>query len=300
MRWQGKRRSSNVEDRRGQSTGGTNLGGLGSLLTSPLSRLLFTKKGLIIVGVFVLFSYITGINPLNFIGQLLSNNPASTFQSASTYGGSEEENELAQFSQTILASTEDIWNQLLEHYREPTLVLFTNSVKSACGFASSATGPFYCPGDEKLYIDLSFFEEMKHQLNAPGDFAQAYVIAHEVGHHIQKLMGITDQMNKLRGRLSKTEFNKYSVRLELQADFLAGVWAHHSEQKMQWMENGDFEEAINAANAIGDDRLQKSTTGRVVPDSFTHGTSEQRIRWFKKGYLSGDISQGDTFNTNSL
>ena len=141
---------------------------------------------------------------------------------------------------------------------------------------------------------------MKHQLNAPGDFAQAYVIAHEVGHHIQKLMGITDQMNKLRGRLSKTEFNKYSVRLELQADFLAGVWAHHSEQKMQWMENGDFEEAINAANAIGDDRLQKSTTGRVVPDSFTHGTSEQRIRWFKKGYLSGDISQGDTFNTNSL
>jgi hypothetical protein len=166
--------------------------------------------------------------------------------------------------------------------------------------ASSATGPFYCPGDEKLYIDLSFFEDMKVELNAPGDFAQAYVIAHEVGHHLQKLMGTTDKMNRMRRQMSKTEYNKYSVRLELQADFLAGVWAHNSQQMMQWMERGDIEEALNAANAIGDDRLQKNATGRVVPDSFTHGTSQQRMRWFKLGFETGDLSKGDTFNTNAL
>ena len=174
------------------------------------------------------------------------------------------------------------------------------SVSSACGGASSATGPFYCPGDEKLYLDLSFFNDMAQKLNAPGDFAQAYVIAHEVGHHIQKLMGTTDKLNRLRGRISETEYNKYSVRLELQADFLAGVWAHHSQQMFQTMEAGDLNEALNAANAIGDDRLQKNSTGRVVPDSFTHGTSEQRMRWFKKGFDTGDLTQGDTFNTNAL
>ena len=207
---------------------------------------------------------------------------------------------LADIRATILARTEDVWNRLLNNYREPTLVLFTNSVSSACGSASSATGPFYCPGDEKLYLDLSFFRDMERELNAPGDFAQAYVIAHEVGHHVQKIMGITDKVDALRGQVSKEQFNRYSVRLELQADFFAGVWAHHSQQMTHMMEAGDLEEALNAANAIGDDRLQRQSTGRVVPDSFTHGTSEQRVRWFKKGFETGDISQGDTFNAKSL
>ena len=207
---------------------------------------------------------------------------------------------MADFSATILANTEDIWNKLLSNYREPELVLFTGSISSACGSASSATGPFYCSGDEKLYIDLSFFDEMERRLNAPGDFAKAYVIAHEVGHHIQKIMGTTDKMNRLRGQVSQTEYNRYSVMLELQADFLAGVWAHHSQAMTRMMETGDLEEAMNAANAIGDDRLQKQSSGRVVPDSFTHGTSAQRMRWFKKGFDTGDLSQGDTFSANSL
>jgi hypothetical protein len=200
----------------------------------------------------------------------------------------------------ILANTEDVWNNLIDNYREPTLVLFDGSVASACGYASSATGPFYCPGDEKLYLDLSFFEEMERKMNAPGELARAYVVAHEVGHHIQKLMGITDQMNRLRGQLSQTEYNKYSVRLELQADFLAGVWAHYSDEMFGMLEPGDLQDALNAANAIGDDRLQRESMGRVIPDSFTHGTSEQRMRWFKKGYDTGDLSQGNTFEANPL
>ena len=220
--------------------------------------------------------------------------------SSQPYEASPHEEMLADFSAAVLADTEDIWNQLLENYREPTLVLFTNSVASACGFASAATGPFYCPADEKVYLDLSFFQEMEDKLNAPGDFAQAYVIAHEVGHHIQKISGISDKMQSLRGKVSEKEYNQYSVRLELQADFLAGVWAHHTQQLNQILESGDLEEALNAANAIGDDRLQKQATGRVVPDSFTHGTSAQRMRWFKKGFDTGDLSQGDTFNAESL
>ena len=239
--------------------------------------------------------YFTGNNPLQMLSAGASNQIQNT-----QYKGSAAENELAAFSATILADTEDVWNKLLSNYREPTLVLFSNSVTSACGNASSATGPFYCPGDEKLYIDLSFFKEMEHRMNAPGDFAQAYVIAHEVGHHIQNLMGTTDKMQRLRGQISKTEYNKLSVKLELQADFLAGVWAHYSQKMNQSMEPGDLEEALNAANAIGDDRLQKNATGRVVPDSFTHGTSAQRMRWFKKGFDTGDLSQGDTFSANSL
>lgn len=294
MKWKGQRRSSNIEDRRGRSAGG---GGLSPMLLIPLIRMLFSKKGLVIVAIFLIFSFVTGNNPLNFLGQLFMGQPAQT---STTYQGTAEENEMAAFCETILANTEDVWNQLIQGYREPTLVLFTNSVNSACGMASSATGPFYCPGDEKLYIDLGFFKDMERKLNAPGDFAQAYVIAHEVGHHIQKLMGTTDKMNQLRQQVSKTEYNKYSVRLELQADFYAGVWAHHSQAMMSWMETGDLEEALNAANAIGDDRLQKNATGRVVPDSFTHGTSEQRMRWFKKGFETGDIRQGDTFSANPL
>jgi uncharacterized protein len=200
----------------------------------------------------------------------------------------------------MLADTETVWNELLENYREPTLVLYTGSVSSACGSASSATGPFYCPADEKLYIDLSFFQDMETKLRAGGDFAYAYVIAHEVGHHIQKIMGLTDKVHSMRGKVSEKEYNLNSVRLELQADFLAGVWAHHSQRKVGMMETGDLEEALNAANAIGDDRLQKQSSGRVVPDSFTHGTSAQRMKWFKKGFDTGDLSQGDTFSTRDL
>ena len=269
--------------------------GFNPLLIGPLIRLLFSKTGLIIIGILLVLAFVTGTNPLSFImgGGSSGVATAPVEQTA-------EENEMAAFSRVVLANTEDVWNKLIDNYREPTLVLFDGSVASACGYASSATGPFYCPGDEKLYLDLSFFDEMERKMNAPGDFAQAYVIAHEVGHHIQKLMGITDQMNRLRGQLSQTEYNKYSVRLELQADFLAGVWAHYSDEMFGLLEAGDLEEALNAANAIGDDRLQRESMGRVIPDSFTHGTSEQRMRWFKKGYDTGDLSQGDTFSANPL
>lgn len=299
MKWKNRRRSSNVDDRRGQgakrSFGRGSGRGVNTMLTGLLIRVISTKKGLIIVAIIFGVMYFTGNNPLNFLMGTSNNKIENT-----NYKGSTKENELAAFSATVLADTEDIWNKLLKGYREPTLVLFTNSVSSACGSASSATGPFYCPGDQKLYIDLSFFQEMETRLNAPGDFAQAYVIAHEVGHHIQKLMGTTDKMQQLRGRVSKKEYNQFSVKLELQADFLAGVWAHHSQKMNQFMEKGDLQEALNAANAIGDDRLQKQSTGKVVPDSFTHGTSEQRMRWFRKGFETGDLSQGDTFNASSL
>lgn len=299
MKWKGRRQSSNIEDRRGQSGSRRGLGGFNPMLIGPLLKLLFSKTGLVIVGIFLIFSFLTGNNPLTFLGNFFVGGNGNTETSA-PYQGSAKEEELADFSATILANTEDVWNGLLSNYREPTLVLFTGSVASACGSASSATGPFYCPGDEKLYLDLSFFDDMAQKLNAPGDFAQAYVIAHEVGHHIQKITGISDRVQRLRGELSEKEYNKYSVRLELQADFLAGVWAHHSQQMTQMMETGDLEEALNAAFAIGDDRLQKQATGRVVPDSFTHGTSEQRIRWFKKGFDTGDLEQGDTFSANPL
>ena len=299
MKWRGRRQSSNVEDKRGQSGSSRGIGGFNPTLLGPLVKLLFSKTGLIIVGVLLVFSFITGNNPLNFLGNLFLGGDRQAV-STESYQGTKEENMQAEFSATILASTEDVWNKILDGYKEPTLVLFTGYVSSACGSASSATGPFYCPGDQKLYLDLSFFEDMERKMNAPGDFAQAYVIAHEVGHHVQKLMGTMDKVNRLRGQLSETEFNKISVRLELQADFYAGVWANHSQRMTQIMESGDLEEALNAANAIGDDRLQRQSTGKVVPDSFTHGTSEQRIRWFKKGFETGDISQGDTFSAKSL
>lgn len=300
MKWKGRRQSSNIEDRRGQGSSGKGIGGINPSLLGPLLRLLFSKVGLFIVGLFLVISLILGKNPLSLISNLLSGGSFQT-ESSVPYVSTAKDKELAEFSATILADTEDVWNNLLDNYREPTLVLFTGSVSSSCGSASSATGPFYCPGDEKLYLDLSFFDDMERRLNAPGDFAQAYVIAHEVGHHIQKIMGITDKMNRLRGKVSQTEYNKYSVRLELQADFLAGVWAHHSQKtKSIILETGDLEEALNAANAIGDDRLQKESSGKVVPDSFTHGTSKQRMRWFKKGFDTGDLSQGDTFSATSL
>ncbi|WP_111670001.1 KPN_02809 family neutral zinc metallopeptidase [Algoriphagus litoralis] len=300
MKWQGRRQSSNVEDRRGQGGSGMGGGGINPFLLGPLVKLLFSKTGMVIAGVFIVGSMIMGYNPLNLLGGLLGGGGGQGLTSESTYSPTAEEEELAAFSATILGDTETVWNELMDNYREPTLVLFTGSVSSACGSASSATGPFYCPADEKLYIDLSFFEEMETKLRAGGDFAYAYVIAHEVGHHIQKIMGITDQVHSLRGKVSEKEYNLNSVRLELQADFLAGVWAHHSQRSSGMMEAGDLEEALGAANAIGDDRLQKQATGRVVPDSFTHGTSAQRMKWFKKGFETGDLSQGDTFSTRDL
>ena len=203
-----------------------------------------------------------------------------------------------------MAETEDVWNKIFadngKQYTEPTLVLFRDAVASACGNASSASGPFYCPGDSKVYIDLSFYQELQTRFNAPGDFAMAYVVAHEVGHHIQNLDGTADKINRLRQQSSETEANRYSVMMELQADFYAGVWAYHTEKMKHILDKGDIEEALNAANAIGDDRLQKQATGEVVPDAFTHGTSAQRVYWFKKGYQTGDIKQGDTFNAPDL
>jgi hypothetical protein len=211
------------------------------------------------------------------------------------------DDERAQFVKVVLAETEDVWHKIFkqhgETYIEPTLVLFRGGVESACGSASSAVGPFYCPGDQSVYIDLSFYEDLQNRFNAPGDFTMSYVIAHEVGHHIQNLTGVIASMEKRRSQMSKEEYNRYSVMQELQADFYAGVWAHHSQSIL---EPGDIEEALNAAHAIGDDQLQKQSQGYVVPDAFTHGTSAQRMKWFKKGYESGDITQGDTFNARDL
>ncbi|WP_345161385.1 KPN_02809 family neutral zinc metallopeptidase [Nibribacter koreensis] len=297
MKWQGRRKSSNIEDLRGQSAGGGGRG-ISPMLILPLIRLLFSKAGLVIVAILALVFFLTGTNPLALLQQFVGGEPQ--YAQSSNAQQSPEEQALAEQTAIVLADTEDVWNKLIQGYREPTLVLFSDQVNSACGTASSASGPFYCPGDEKLYIDLSFFEEMDHKLGAEGDFAQAYVVGHEVGHHVQKLTGTMDQVNAMRGKLSETEFNKLMVRVELQADFYAGVWAHHTQRSTGFMEPGDLEEALNAASAIGDDRLQQRSTGRVVPDSFTHGTSAQRVRWFKKGFETGDVSQGDTFNATVL
>jgi predicted metalloprotease len=217
---------------------------------------------------------------------------------------SPEQKQLAEFAAVVLADTEDVWNELFaergESYIEPRLVLFSERVESACGMAGAASGPFYCPADQQVYLDLSFYQELEQRFEAPGDFAQAYVLAHEVGHHVQKLMGITDRVHGLQHAISEEEYNDLSVRLELQADFLAGVWAHHAQRTKNILEPGDIEEALNAATAIGDDRLQEAAQGYVVPESFTHGTSEQRVRWFTKGFTSGDINEGNTFEAREL
>ncbi|WP_026967466.1 KPN_02809 family neutral zinc metallopeptidase [Algoriphagus terrigena] len=299
MKWQGRRQSSNIDDRRGQGGPRMGAGGFNPMLLGPLLKILFSKTGMILIGVFLVGSFLLGYNPLSLLSGLVGGGEQG-FASDTSYAPTAEEEEMASFSATVLADTEDVWNSQLDNYREPTLVLFTGSVSSACGSASSATGPFYCPADEKLYLDLSFFQDMETKLSAGGDFAYAYVIAHEVGHHIQKIMGITDEVHSLRGQVSEKEYNQNSVKLELQADFLAGVWAHHSQQSAGMMESGDLEEALNAANAIGDDRLQKQSSGRVVPDSFTHGTSAQRMKWFKKGFETGDLRLGDTFSAPDL
>jgi uncharacterized protein len=281
MRWLGRRESSNVEDRRGMSGGQVAVGGG-------------------ILGVIALvLNFLLGGGDTSQLPQQLpgQNTPISSEQQAA-------EDQRAQFVKVVLAETEDVWNTLFQqqgkNYVEPTLVLFRDGTQSACGSASSAMGPFYCPGDQKVYIDLSFYQDLQERFQAPGDFAMAYVVAHEVGHHVQNLLGISDQVHQMRQRLSEGEYNKYSVMLELQADFLAGVWAHHTQKMKNILEAGDIEEALAAANAIGDDRLQKQSQGYVVPESFTHGTSQQRMYWFKKGYETGDMNQGDTFNSPDL
>jgi predicted metalloprotease len=241
-----------------------------------------------------------GVNPQRLLEQIPSEEQPGV---QSSRPQNAEEEELKQFVAVVLAKSEDVWTDVFRQngrqYREPTLVLFTGQVRSACGIAGAAVGPFYCPADEKVYIDLSFYEELRRQFKAPGDFAQAYVVAHEVGHHVQKLLGISERVDAMQGRVSDVEANQLSVRLELQADFFAGVFARYV-QNQGVLEAGDIEEALRAASAVGDDQIQRRTTGYVVPDSFTHGTSEQRLRWFKKGYDTGDLRQGDTFNTRSL
>jgi predicted metalloprotease len=284
MRWRGERESDNIEDRRGMSGGGRVAigGGLGTLIIIVIALLL-------------------GADPRNILQQLPQDAGPATSQAPRT--GNTEEEELKKFVSVVLAKTEDVWQDLFrqngKQYREPTLVLFTDQVQSACGRGSAASGPFYCPGDEKVYIDLSFYEELRRRFSSPGDFAQAYVIAHEVGHHVQKLLGISDRVDSMQQRMSEVDANRLSVRLELQADFFAGVFARYV-QKQGLLEEGDIEEALQAASAIGDDAIQRQTSGRVVPDSFTHGTSEQRLRWFRKGFDTGDIRQGDTFSTPNL
>ncbi|WP_172373584.1 KPN_02809 family neutral zinc metallopeptidase [Sporosarcina jiandibaonis] len=280
MKYKGRRGSANVEDRRGM--GGKTLVGGGI-------------SGLIIV---LIITFMGG-NP----GEILNNLGATGTDQNVPYEQTEEEKELAEFVSVVLADTEEVWTNLFAKegmtYKEPKLVLYSGSVQSACGVAGSAVGPFYCPGDQKLYIDLSFYQELQNKFQAPGDFAMAYVIAHEVGHHVQTLLGTSGQVNELQQRLSKEEFNKYSVMLELQADYYAGVWAHHA-QGMDLLEEGDLEEALTAASAVGDDTIQKRAQGYVVPDSFTHGTSKQRKNWFYKGFEFGTIEDGNTFEGTGI
>jgi predicted metalloprotease len=285
MRWQGDRESENIDDQRGSSSRGPLMvgGGLGTLAVVVIALLL-------------------GADPIALLQQL---NPGQQGGPPAAQAPIDPADDQARhFVGVVLADTEDVWTDLFRkegmQYRKPTLVLFSGEVASACGYAQAAVGPFYCPEDERVYLDLSFFRELKERFNAPGDFAQAYVIAHEIGHHVQKQLGISDKMEALRGRVSKQEYNQLSVRLELQADFFAGVWAHHADKLKHILEAGDVENAMRCAAAIGDDRLQMQGRGYVVPDSFTHGTSAQRVRWFKKGLLTGDMNQGDTFNAKEL
>lgn len=273
MQWRGRQSSGNVSDRRGMGGKLAVGGGLGGIVILILSLLL------------------GGNNPLETIN----------IGGQQGYTPSAEEDERAEFVGVVLKDTEDVWNTLFEQefnadYQEPTLVLFSQSDQSGCGFATAATGPFYCPLDNSVYIDLSFADQLAQRFGAAGDFALAYVVAHEVGHHVQNLLGTSGKVQEARQRLDEVQGNKLSVALELQADFYAGVWAHHNQEMKQVLEPGDIEEALTAANAIGDDRLQKQSQGHVVPDAFTHGTSEQRMYWFKKGFETGDINDGDTFN----
>jgi len=286
MRWRDGRRSDNVEDQRGRGISGRTIGG-----------------GIVGILVIVAIGLMSGADPGSILGTIAE-------ESGGSLGGTTPvtltaaENESADFVSVVLADTEDTWQTIFREnggvYDQPKLVLFKGSVDSACGFAQAAMGPFYCPADQKVYIDLDFYGELKDQLGAPGDFAQAYVIAHEVGHHVQNLMGTSDQVQRLQSQSDKVTANEYSVMLELQADCYAGVWANHADRQRQVIEEGDIEEAMNAAAKIGDDALQKQSQGYVVPDSFTHGTSAQRMKWFNAGFTSGDINSCDTFNARVL
>jgi uncharacterized protein len=282
MLWQGRRESENVEDARGSGGGGRIVlgGGIGTVILVVLYLLL-------------------GGDP-----QALFNSQQAQLPQSAQIDTQAPRDEASKFVGVVLADTEDAWNEIFRQmgrqYEEPRLVLFTDLIQSGCGFASGATGPFYCPQDRRVYIDLGFFRQLQERLGAGGDFAEAYVIAHEVGHHVQNLLGIADRVQAARGRVSQSEYNQLSVRLELQADFLAGVWARYTDRVKHVVEAGDIEEAMRAASAVGDDRLQSRSRGYVVPDSFTHGTSEQRARWFRRGYETGDLRQGDTFNAPEL
>ncbi|MEF2070488.1 KPN_02809 family neutral zinc metallopeptidase [Consotaella aegiceratis] len=293
MEWRGRRMSRNVQDRRGASFGGGGGGGM----RIPVRAGGGGGIGLLIVMAVLWLGF--GVNPLSLLGMM--NDGGSSYQTSGSQGPGVEgtADETDDFVATVLADTEDVWNKRFanagEDYPEPTLVLFTNVVQSACGTASAATGPFYCPNDRKLYLDLNFFQQLRNQLNSPGDFAQAYVIAHEVGHHVQNLTGILPQFNQARQQMSEAQANAMSVRVELQADCYAGIWAHDTDSA-GYLDDGDIDEALNAAGEIGDDTLQKRSQGVVVPDSFTHGTSAQRQTWFRRGYQSGDMNACDTFS----
>ena len=287
MQWLGRRESDNVEDNRGGGGGGGGRFALGGGIISIIALAIY---------------YFTGIDTSQLLNQVASNGQVQTEQQARDPNAPKDN--ASRFVGVIFADTEDIWTKIFSDmgktYEKPHLSLFRNYTESGCGNASAATVPFYCPADSKVYIDLSFYDELKNRFGAGGDFAQAYVIAHEVGHHVQNLLGTSAKMDEARNRLSETAYNKLSVKLELQADFYAGVWAHYEQSMKKVLDQGDIEEALTAANAIGDDRLQKQATGHVEPDSFTHGTSAQRMYWFKKGYETGDINQGDTFGNGDL
>lgn len=287
MRWRLGRRSGNVEDRRHVRMPGRRGAAGGGI-------------GLLII---IVIAILLGADPSKLLNDMSSTDSVST-SSYDQPRTSSADNELADFVSVVLADTEDTWNELFRgynrQYQEPRLVLFSGAVESACGYAQSAMGPFYCPRDQKVYIDLSFYQDLKYKLGAPGDFAQAYVIAHEVGHHVQNLLGISEQVYNARQRLSKSESNRLSVMQELQADCLAGVWASNADRARDILEDGDIEEGLNAASSIGDDRLQKQSKGYITPDSFTHGSSEQRVKWFKIGLRSGDLNSCNTFEAESL
>ena len=308
MRWRTGRRSENVEDRRSEGGfGGLPGGGIGRRSSAARLGRRTTIGGGIGTVVLVLAALYFGIDPSSFLGggtEPPAGLPSQMAPGASTSAQGGPTDELADFVSVVLADTEDTWHAVFEEldgrYQEPTLVLFRGSVRSACGFAKAAMGPFYCPADQKLYIDLSFYDELRNKYGAPGDFAQAYVVAHEVGHHVQNLLGISDKVERARRAVGEVEGNALSVRLELQADCFSGVWAHHAERARHILEEGDLEEALRAASAIGDDRLQRQARGYVTPDSFTHGSSEQRVRWFRRGLEQGSLEACDTFSTERL
>jgi len=296
MKWEGNRESDNVEDRRGGGGGGG--GG------SPIFGGRSIGIGTIVIA--LVGGWVLGINPLTILGLLSGGGPPAQVQQQ-PQGPAQRppaDDTMGRFVSTVLADTEDVWKAVFRQggstYQEPRLVLFRGSTPTACGAGQAAMGPFYCPADQKVYIDLGFYETLKNRLGAPGDFAQAYVIAHEVGHHVQNLLGISGKMDQMRGRVSKAEYNALSVRLELQADCFAGVWAHHAQAARKILEQGDVEEAMNAAAKIGDDALQGAGGGRVVPESFTHGSSAQRQRWFNNGLQNGSVKGCDTFSARSL